>query len=150
VAAATATLRVVQDEEQGPLDAALTRVGDRWSLLLVDALLAGPQRFNDLQEAVAGISPNVLTQRLRRLEAEGIVVARPYSHRPVRHSYELTAAGRELAGALRLLAQWGAAVTDAAEPVRHQACGTPLEARWWCPTCDRTLDDADHEDTAYA
>ena len=54
-----------------PLAAALDSVGDRWTLLLVEALLDGPRRFGDLQEALGGIAPNVLTQRLRRLEGEG-------------------------------------------------------------------------------
>ena len=81
-------------------------VGDRWSFLLVEALLDGPRRFGELQVAVAGIATNVLTQRLRSLEATRVVVARPYSVRPRRVAYELSSAGRELAGALRLLAQW--------------------------------------------
>jgi DNA-binding HxlR family transcriptional regulator len=122
------------------LDRALSQVGDRWSFLLVDALLGGPRRFGELQAAVAGIATNVLTQRLRSLEATRVVVARPYSARPPRVAYELTSAGRELAGALRLLAQWGADNHAALTP-SHLACGTPLEVRWWCPTCDRMVDD---------
>ena len=62
-----------------PLAAALDSVGDRWTLLLVEALLDGARRFGELEEAVGGIAPNVLTQRLRRLESEGLVVAEPYS-----------------------------------------------------------------------
>src|ERR671917_712585 len=91
-----------------PLAAALERVGDRWTLLVVEALLDGPRRFGDVAEAVPGIAPNILTQRLRHLEREALVVARPYSERPPRFVYELTSAGAELAGALRLLAHWGA------------------------------------------
>lgn len=129
-----------------PLAEAVARVGDKWALLLVHALLDGPRRFNDLQQDLAGIAPNILTQRLRHLEREGVVVARPYSERPLRMVYELTAAGLELAGALRLLAQWGAGAgrpPDEAEPLRHAACGTALEARWWCPTCARVLEDGE-------
>jgi DNA-binding HxlR family transcriptional regulator len=122
------------------LDRALSQVGDRWSFLLVDALLDGPRRFGELQAAVAGIATNVLTQRLRSLESARVVVARPYSRRPPRVAYELTSVGRELAGALRLLAQWGADA-HTAPTAAHAACGTPLEARWWCPTCDRMVDD---------
>jgi DNA-binding HxlR family transcriptional regulator len=120
-----------------PLEAALDRVGDRWSLLLVEALLDGPQRFGELREALPTIAANILTDRLRRLEREGIVLARPYQDRPPRAEYALTADGRDLAGALRLLADWGARRADAdhAEPLRHELCGTPLEARWYCPTC---------------
>jgi DNA-binding HxlR family transcriptional regulator len=60
-----------------PLAAALERVGDKWSLLLIEALLAGPRRFNELTDAVEGIAPNILTDRLRRLEAERVVRAQP-------------------------------------------------------------------------
>jgi DNA-binding HxlR family transcriptional regulator len=122
------------------LAAALESVGDRWTLLLVEALLDGPRRFGDLQERLPRIAPNVLTQRLRRLEAEGLVLAEPYSERPQRYVYELTASGHGLAGALRLLSDWGARHRSG-EPPRHDACGTPVEARWWCPTCAEPVDD---------
>jgi DNA-binding HxlR family transcriptional regulator len=89
--------------DPSPLADALARVGDRWTLLVVGALMDGPRRFGDLQEDVPGIAPNILTQRLRHLEAEALVVARPYSERPPRMVYELSAAGRELAGVLRFL-----------------------------------------------
>jgi DNA-binding HxlR family transcriptional regulator len=90
------------------LDAALTALGDRWSLLVVQALLGGPRRFGELQAAIAGIAPNVLTSRLRSLEEHGVLVAEPYSQRPLRFRYELTARGEDLAEPLRLLAAWGA------------------------------------------
>jgi DNA-binding HxlR family transcriptional regulator len=133
-----------------PLAAALDSVGDRWTLLLVEALLDGPRRFGDLQDALSGIAPNVLTQRLRRLEGEGIVLAQPYSERPQRFVYELTAAGHELAGVLRLLADWGARHRESADPARHEACGTPVEVRWWCPTCERPVGDDEAVDLHYA
>jgi len=130
-------------DEGSPLEEAVARVGDRWALLIVSALLDGPRRFNDLHADVAGIAPNVLSQRLRTLEQHGVVVAAPYSERPPRFVYQLTAAGTELAGALRLLAQWGAGrSSDTVEPLRHSPCGTPLEARWYCPTCDSVEGDA--------
>jgi DNA-binding HxlR family transcriptional regulator len=128
-----------------PLAAALERVGDRWSLLLVEALLPGPRRFNELGEAVIGIAPNILADRLRRLESERIVSATPYSERPRRFAYALTDEGQELAGALRLLADWGSRVSRESEPLRHAACGTPVEARWYCPTCDRPVEGKEAE-----
>jgi DNA-binding HxlR family transcriptional regulator len=130
------------------LEAALERVGERWALLVVDALLEGPKRFNDLLGLVPGIAPNILSQRLKHLEREAIILARPYQRRPVRYSYELTAAGRELAGALRLLAQWGARGSGQAA-LRHATCGSALEARWYCPTCARTVDDAEPAEVRY-
>jgi DNA-binding HxlR family transcriptional regulator len=128
---------------RNPLAVAAERVGDRWSLLLVEALLGGPRRFSDLEAAVPGIAPNILSRRLAHLEAEAVVVAVPYSERPKRYAYELTASGRELAGALRLLAHWAG---DEAAAIRHAACGTAAEPRWYCPTCARTVDDGDLDD----
>src|SRR6266540_2525927 len=81
-----------------PLAAALERVGDRWSLLLVEALLDGSRRFNELLEGLPGLAPNILADRLRRLEREGILLGRPYSRRPPRMEYGLSADGRDLAG----------------------------------------------------
>jgi DNA-binding HxlR family transcriptional regulator len=124
-----------------PLEAALDRVGDRWSLLLVEALLDGARRFNELSDALSGIAPNILADRLRRLERERIVVATPYQQRPPRMSYALTADGRDLASALRLLADWGARRSERPEPLHHELCGTSLETRWWCPTCSVTVGD---------
>lgn len=143
------SMETVPERADSPLEHALQRVGDRWTMLLIDALQSGPRRFNELIEAVRGIAPNILSQRLKHLEREGIVLGRPYSTRPMRLSYELTAAGRELAGTLRLLAQWGATGAES-ETLAHRACGTPMEARWYCPTCATSvLDDEENEELRY-
>lgn len=135
----------------GGLAAALAVVGDRWTLLIVNALLAGgPRRFNELQGDLGGIATNVLSQRLKHLEGAGLVVGHLYSTRPPRAAYELTAGGRELAGALRLLAQWGAEQAGApGAPLQHAACGTALEARWYCPTCDVVVSETEPDDLRY-
>lgn len=140
----------MQDELTAGLDAALTRIGDRWSLLVVGTLLGGALRFNQLQEAVGAIATNVLSQRLKHLESLGLVVATPYSHRPPRYAYGLTASGVELADVVRLLTKWGAdqAGSPGEGPV-HEECGTPLEAHWYCPTCARVLTDEELEDPGY-
>jgi DNA-binding HxlR family transcriptional regulator len=134
---------------QTPLAAALERVGDRWSLLLIEALLEGPRRFGELLESIIGIAPNILSERLKRLEGERIVRSTPYSERPPRFSYALTDEGQELAGVLRLLADWGARGSAHAEPMRHAACGTPVEARLWCPTCARSLEEPEADELRF-
>ena len=116
-------------------------IGDRWTLQVVAGLLDGPKRFGELAEQLDGIAPNVLTTRLRQLEREGLVIATPYSQRPVRLAYALTDTGRELGDAIALLSAWGARQIGDAEGPVHQACGTPLETRLYCPTCDRLADD---------
>jgi DNA-binding HxlR family transcriptional regulator len=137
-------------DEPSALADALATVGDRWTLLVIAALLEGPRRFGELQENVHGIAPNVLSQRLRQLERSTLVVARPYSERPPRFVYELSTSGRGLAGALRLLAGWGARNAEGATAPRHAVCGTPMEARWWCPTCERPVSDEDGEELHFA
>ena len=87
------------------------------------------------------IAPNILSARLKALGEHALVVQQPYSEHPPRYVYELSAAGAELAGALRLLADWGAR-TGEGDPLRH-SCGAPLEATWWCPTCEEPVRDAD-------
>ncbi|HXW35135.1 MAG TPA: helix-turn-helix domain-containing protein, partial [Acidimicrobiales bacterium] len=129
------------------LERAVATVGDRWSLLIVAALMDGPQRFGELQEAIPGLAPNVLSARLRHLERHGVIVSKPYSKRPLRVSYSLTARGAELAGAIRLLVAWEAGMgaasgsSDEVGAPLHEVCGTPLEPRWWCNTCGRAADE---------
>jgi DNA-binding HxlR family transcriptional regulator len=135
--------------DASPLAEALAKVGDRWTLLVVEALLGGPRRFSELLGQIPGIAPNILSERLKRLEREALLVARPYSRRPPRATYQLTAEGTELAGALRLLAHWGANHTDLAAAPRHPTCGTPVEVRWYCPTCDCLVDSEPHHAEVY-
>lgn len=128
------------------LDRAMARVGDRWTLQVVEALLTGPRRFSELQEALPGVAPNVLSARLRRLEQHGLVMAAPYSERPRRHHYRVTEAGRELAGVVMLLTRWGSRDTgDEGPGPRHRSCGTALEPRWYCPTCARMTEEPDDD-----
>jgi DNA-binding HxlR family transcriptional regulator len=133
--------RTEHADERSPLDAALERVGDRWSFLVIEGLLGGARRFNELQARLPQIAPNILAQRLRRLEEQRVLRVTPYSQRPPRVEYELTQDGIELAGVLRLLAGWGAGHADAADMPRHHACGSTLEAAWYCPTCARVVDE---------
>jgi len=113
------------------LDEALRRVGDRWSLAVVAALLAGPRRYGELAEELPGIAANTLAARLRQLEGDGLVLARPYSERPKRFAYALTEEGAALAGVLEALEAWAGGGDGPA----HDLCGTPLERRLYCPTC---------------
>ena len=115
-------------------------LGDRWSLQVIASMLSGPKRFGELAASLDGIAPNVLTARLRQLERDGLVIATPYSRRPVRLAYALTDAGRELTDAIALLTAWAARQSGEIEGPVHQACGSALETRLYCPTCDRSVD----------
>jgi DNA-binding HxlR family transcriptional regulator/putative sterol carrier protein len=86
---------------------ALDVVGDRWTLLIVRELVPGPRRFTDLLEGLPGVSRNLLTERLRGLERDGVVARKELPAPAARLVYELTADGRDLADAIIPLIRWG-------------------------------------------
>jgi DNA-binding HxlR family transcriptional regulator len=90
-----------------PLARSLDVAGDRWTLLIVRELVPGARRFTDLLEGLPGISRNLLTDRLRGLERDGVVARRDLPAPAARSVYELTADGRDLAGAIVPLIRWG-------------------------------------------
>jgi DNA-binding HxlR family transcriptional regulator len=81
-------------------------LGQRWALLVVRELLLGPKRFTDLRAGIPDISPNVLGQRLRELEASGILRRRKLAPPAAAQVYELTEWGRELEPAVLALGRW--------------------------------------------
>jgi DNA-binding HxlR family transcriptional regulator len=85
----------------------LDAVGERWTLLIVRELLLGPQRYTDLLEGLAGASPNVLAERLKKLEELEIVVRRKLPPPAASVVYELTPFGRGLEPVLAELLRWG-------------------------------------------
>ncbi len=91
-----------------PVARTLDLIGDRWSMLILrDLLLEGPCKFQDLQESLEGVSPNTLSDRLKKLMQSGIVARRLYAEHPPRAEYLLTSKGRELRPVLRALREWG-------------------------------------------
>jgi DNA-binding HxlR family transcriptional regulator len=95
-----------------PAFRAVSVIGDKWTLMIVrDLLLDGPRRFQDFDHARTGIAPNILSARLKRLEAERVVTRRLYCDHPPRYTYALTEKGRALAPVLNALRDWGDAHT---------------------------------------
>jgi DNA-binding HxlR family transcriptional regulator len=92
---------------QCPVACTLDLVGDRWSMLIVRDLLAGKHRYGEFLASAEGIPTNILAERLRRFERQGLIERVLYSSRPPRYEYQLTDAGRELGPALLELARWG-------------------------------------------
>ncbi|MCG5443885.1 winged helix-turn-helix transcriptional regulator [Micromonospora sp. NIE79] len=82
-------------------------IGERWALLVVRDLLLGPRRFNDLLGGLPGVSPNVLSQRLRQLTEHGVVHRRDLGPPTRVHLYELTEWGRALEPILLQFGRWG-------------------------------------------
>jgi DNA-binding HxlR family transcriptional regulator len=90
-----------------PIARSLDIVGERWTLLIIRDLLPGSKRFQDFQESLVGIAPNVLSDRLKTLEKHGLVKRQFYSDHPPRADYALTDKGAELGVAVLALGRWG-------------------------------------------
>jgi DNA-binding HxlR family transcriptional regulator len=118
-------------------------VGERWTFLIVRNLFLGLKRFDEIQRNL-GIARNVLSARLEKLVEAGIVETRPYSERPPRHEYVLTAKGRDLFPALVALMQWG----DRHDPapggpptlMKHRGCGGDVDWHRACTRCGALLE----------
>jgi DNA-binding HxlR family transcriptional regulator len=85
----------------------LNIIGDRWTLLVIHEILNGNNLFNEIKKALDGISSNLLSERLKYLEEEGLVSAQLYSHHPPRYRYTLTKSGENLEHVFNSLIIWG-------------------------------------------
>ncbi|MBV8534644.1 MAG: winged helix-turn-helix transcriptional regulator [Alphaproteobacteria bacterium] len=127
-----------------PVARTLEIIGERWTLLIIRELFRhGSQRFQDLQDTLTGVAPNVLSDRLKTLEEHGLIRREFYSQHPPRAAYVLTPVGRELHPTMRALAAWGAKHLGGETRVLHEACGHDIEMRPYCPHCETEL--ANHQ-----
>ncbi len=99
--------RVYNSQEWCPVARTLDILGDRWTMLVVRDLFLGQSKFSDMLESLEGISPNLLADRLKRLERRGIVERVFYSDHPPRAEYCLTEKGNELGPVIQAMAEWG-------------------------------------------
>ena len=89
-----------------PTRVVLDRIGDKWTVLIIEVLDAGPRRFNEIRLAIGGITPKVLTSTLRSLAADGLIVREAFGEVPPRVEYRLTDLGRSLLEPVAALRQW--------------------------------------------
>jgi len=94
-------------DQWSPDARALDLVGDKWTLLIIRDLMAGPRRFVELQRVLPGISTEQLRSRLNRMVADGLLTRQRYREVPPRVDYELTERSRELAEVIGAIARWG-------------------------------------------
>jgi DNA-binding HxlR family transcriptional regulator len=131
-----------------PIARSLTVLGDRWTTLIIRELFLGTRRFDAFQMQT-GISPHLLSMRLKRLEEDGVVERRRYQDRPARFEYRLTTKGKDLLGVVLALRAWGlrwGGLDPAGEPavmLVHGGCGGAIEAGPQCRECGEVLEPRD-------
>jgi len=126
---------------------AVAQVGDEWTLLIVREMFLGTRRFDDFLR-LTGMSSHLLAQRLKKLEAEGVIRRDPYSERPPRHEYRLTEKGRDLWAVIIALKQWGdrwLGTDDTPVQITHKACGKVVRPHMTCPDCGERIEARDAE-----
>ena len=101
-----------------PSRAILELIADKWTLLILPALMRGPRRNGDLMRMIGGVSQKMLTQTLRELERNGLVARIDHYEVPPRVEYELTGLGRSLADAVRKLDSWAESNMTAVQAAR--------------------------------
>jgi DNA-binding HxlR family transcriptional regulator len=131
------------------LAAALDVLGERWSLLALREIGYGVHRFARIA-GYTGASRDILADRLRKLEAAGIIERRQYSEHPPRHEYHVTEAGRELLPITLALSDWGDKwAVDTPPLTRRHSCGEPLQIDVICHHCGQPVThDTIHTDLA--
>lgn len=103
---------------------AVELIGGRWTGVIIRAMLAGKVRFGELAAAIPGISDRMLSERLKELEAAGIVVRHVYPLTPVRIEYRLTPKGEALASVIQAISDWSLDwLVPPAELDRHRSAG---------------------------
>lgn len=91
-----------------PISGALDLIGDKWTLLIVrDMIWLGCTRYSDFARSPEAIPTNILADRLKRMEAHGLITREPYQDNPPRYEYALTAEGRALKPVLEAMVKWG-------------------------------------------
>jgi DNA-binding HxlR family transcriptional regulator len=126
----------------------LAIAGEPWTPLVIRDVYIGINRFDDIQRDL-GVSRKVLAERLRHLVGAGMLERRPYSERPLRHEYALTAMGQEFVDVLMAMVAWGDHWTagEAGPPAlyRHSSCGQITHVVPHCSACGEEMHSTDVE-----
>lgn len=108
-------MRKKEDLPECDVATTVSMIGSKWKLLIIRNLILRPWRFNELQRALGGISQKVLTDSLRQMEADGIIMRTVYPEVPPRVEYVLSSLGESLNPIIVAMKQWGRRYKELAE-----------------------------------
>lgn len=100
-------MTMITDLQPCPVETTLLLISDKWVVLILRDLMTGTKRFNELMRSVTGVSQKVLTEKLRRMEENGLVIRTVYSEIPPKVEYSLTDLGKSLSPILDAMETWG-------------------------------------------
>lgn len=122
----------------------LNIVGDRWTLLIIHEILMGNRTFNELKKSLEGISSNLLSDRLKHLEENGLITSSLYSTHPPRLAYMLTESGKDLEDVFNAIIIWGEKnLVKCYKKMIHKECQHEIEIAYYCPSCQTNVEKQD-------
>lgn len=118
----------------------LNLIGDKWSLLILHEILIGNETYNDIKSRLEGIPTNLLAQRLKSLEEDGLIISDLYQLHPPRYRYSLTDRGRDLDDVFNSLILWGSKhLRPCYKKIVHKECGRQVLIKYYCPHCNKIV-----------
>lgn len=118
----------------------LNIIGDRWSLLILHQMFLGNVTFKEIQDNLEGIPTNLLSDRLKALEADELIERSIYQSHPPRYKYILTKKGYDLEDVFNSLILWGQKYLNTCyKKLVHENCNSVIEHMYYCPNCLRNV-----------
>lgn len=122
----------------------LNIIGDKWTLLILRQLMLGHDTYKEIQDNLAGIPSNLLSDRLRCLETEELITTNLYQPHPPRYRYLLTESGKDLSDVFNSIILWGEKhLQKCPKQLVHSACGHKIELQYYCSDCGKVIDGND-------
>lgn len=119
----------------------LNIIGDKWTLLILRQLMKGHTTYKDIQENLDGIPSNLLSDRLKCLEADELITVNLYQAHPPRYHYILTESGWDLSDVFNSIILWGEKnLKKCYRHLTHADCGHRIELQYYCPHCNKSIE----------
>jgi DNA-binding HxlR family transcriptional regulator len=119
----------------------LNIIGDKWSLLILHQMLIGNETYKEIQDGLDGIPTNLLSERLKTMESDELIMRELYQTHPPRYKYSLTKKGYDLEDVFNSLILWGEKYLDKCyKKLVHNECNCSIVHRYYCSNCNKTVE----------
>lgn len=118
----------------------LNIIGDKWTLLILRQLMIGHDTYKEIQDNLEGIPSNLLSERLKFLEADELITCALYQSHPPRYRYLLTESGKDLGDVFNSILLWGEKnLKKCYKQLTHTECGHKVELQYYCSHCGKAI-----------
>lgn len=118
----------------------LNIIGDKWTLLILRQIMMGHDTYSDIQQTLEGIPTNLLSDRLKTLIEDELIISELYQEHPPRYRYILTQSGMDLTDVFNSIILWGERnLKKCHKKLTHSKCGHKIEMTYYCPECGKNI-----------